>query len=85
MGLAVLPRAAAQVYAQALGLAVVSLHGLEAERRLLVAMRRRDQLSAEALALVSMIEAETQAARVPVPGDADVRSEAVSTRPVPRP
>jgi DNA-binding transcriptional LysR family regulator len=62
MGLAVLPRAAAQVYAHALGLAIVSLQGLEVERRLLVAMRRREQLSAEALALVRMIEAETRPA-----------------------
>ena len=56
LGLAILPHAAAEVYAQALGLGVVPLQGLEVERRLLVAMRRRSELSVEALELVKMIE-----------------------------
>ena len=56
IGLAILPRAAAQLYAQALGLAVVALQGLEVERRLLVAMRRRAELSREAAELVKLIE-----------------------------
>ena len=59
LGLAVLPHAAAQLYAQALGLRVVGLLGLEVERRLLVAMRRRGELSLEAAELVRMIEDES--------------------------
>jgi len=56
LGLAILPRAAAQLYADALGLAVVALQGLETERRLLIAMRSRGELSLEATELVRMIE-----------------------------
>jgi DNA-binding transcriptional LysR family regulator len=58
LGLAILPHAAAQLYAHALGLAMVTLQGLEVERRLLVAMRRRGELSREAAELVKMIEEE---------------------------
>ena len=61
LGLAILPRAAAALYAQALGLRVVTLHGLEVERRLLVAMRRRVSLSPAAAALVEMFERESGA------------------------
>lgn len=59
LGLAIVPHAAAQLYAQALGLAMVSLRGLEVERRLLLAMRRRAELSTEAAELVRMIEEES--------------------------
>lgn len=58
LGLAVLPRAAAELYAQSLHLAVVALTDADVERRLLLAMRQRSQLSPSALALVEMIEAE---------------------------
>ncbi|MBI5716648.1 MAG: LysR family transcriptional regulator [Burkholderiales bacterium] len=56
LGLAVLPRASAPLYARALELAVLTLQGLEVERRLLVAMRRRGDLSAEAAGLVRLLE-----------------------------
>lgn len=58
LGVAVLPRAAAELFAQALGLAVITLTGADVERRLLLAMRQRSQLSPAALALVEMVEAE---------------------------
>lgn len=58
LGLAILPQAAAGLYASALGLTVVELQGLEVKRRLLLAMRRRAELSAPASALVEMIEQE---------------------------
>lgn len=58
LGVAVLPRSAAQLYARALDLTLVSLSGAEVERRLLLAMRRRSALSAMALSFVEMIEAE---------------------------
>ena len=60
-GLAVLPRAAAPLYAQALGLAVVELSGLDVERRLLVAMQRREGLSEEAKGFVALIERASRA------------------------
>lgn len=60
MGLAILPHAAAQLYAQALGLRIVMLQGLEVERRLLVAMRRRGELSPQASELLRMIEEESR-------------------------
>ncbi len=56
LGLAILPHAAADLYAQALDLTVVDLQGLEVERRLLLAMRRRAELSPAATELVKMIE-----------------------------
>jgi DNA-binding transcriptional LysR family regulator len=62
LGLAILPKAAAALYADALGLAVVALEGVEVNRRLLLAMRHRSQLSSAALALVEMIEAEVEGA-----------------------
>jgi DNA-binding transcriptional LysR family regulator len=58
LGLAILPQAAAGLYAQALGLTIVALQGLEVQRRLLLAMRRRAELSPEAAELVRMIEEE---------------------------
>lgn len=58
LGIAVLPRSAAQLYAQALNLTLVALTGAEVERRLLLAMRRRSSLSAMALAFVELIEAQ---------------------------
>jgi DNA-binding transcriptional LysR family regulator len=58
LGVAILPRAAAALYAQALGLAQVGLAGIDMERVLLLAMRRRSELSAPAVALVEMIESE---------------------------
>jgi DNA-binding transcriptional LysR family regulator len=58
LGLAILPRAAADLYAQALGLRIVTLRGLEVKRSLLLVMRRRAELSPAAAALVEMIEQE---------------------------
>jgi DNA-binding transcriptional LysR family regulator len=58
LGLAILPQAAASLYAQSLGLVIVGLDGVAVERRLLLAMRHRAKLSAAALALVEMIEAD---------------------------
>jgi DNA-binding transcriptional LysR family regulator len=56
LGLAILPSAAAALYAQALGLAQVRLLGTVTERVLLLAMRRRAELSTAAAALVEMLE-----------------------------
>jgi DNA-binding transcriptional LysR family regulator len=61
LGVAILPRAAAQPYAQAFGLVIVPLEGMNVERRLLLAMRRRSELSPAAEALAAMIEAEMAA------------------------
>jgi DNA-binding transcriptional LysR family regulator len=58
LGLAILPRAAAVLYADALQLVQVGLQGVATERVLLLAMRRRRELSTAAAALVEMIEAE---------------------------
>lgn len=58
LGVAVLPQAAASLYAGSLGLVVVKMEGLETERRLLVAMRRRSELSPAALALAEMLKAD---------------------------
>lgn len=58
LGVAILPRAAAQPNAAAFGLAIVELVGMHVERRLLLAMRERPKLSAAAEALVAMIETE---------------------------
>lgn len=58
LGVAILPRAAAQPYAQAFGLVIVAIEGMNVERRLLLAMRRRSELSPAAEALAAMIEAE---------------------------
>ena len=56
LGLAILPRSASPLYAKALSLRIVNLRGLETERRLLVAMRRREGLSTQALALLRILE-----------------------------
>lgn len=58
LGLAVLPNAAAGLYARALGLRIVRLEGLEVRRTLLLAMRRRCDLSPAAAALTDMVEQE---------------------------
>jgi DNA-binding transcriptional LysR family regulator len=57
LGVAILPRAGASLYADALGLRVLALQGHNMRRRLLLAMRSRSSLSPAALALVGMIEA----------------------------
>jgi len=67
LGLAILPQAAGELYAAALGLRMVRLQGLEQKRRLLLAMRRRAELSAAAAALVELIEREGGAARFDPP------------------
>jgi DNA-binding transcriptional LysR family regulator len=64
LGLAILPQAAARLYSDALELAVVPLEGMEMERRLLLAMRQRAQLSQAALSLVEMIESEVASQRL---------------------
>lgn len=56
LGVAVMPRAAAELYAEALQLITVKLEGVAMERRLLLAMRQRSQLSRAAAALVDLIE-----------------------------
>ena len=57
LGLAILPRAGAALYADALKLRIVNLEGLDVRRRLVVAMRSRAALSPAARAFVAMIEA----------------------------
>ena len=57
LGLAILPRAGAALYADALKLRIVNLEGLDVRRRLVVAMRSRTALSPAAQAFVAMIEA----------------------------
>jgi DNA-binding transcriptional LysR family regulator len=56
LGLAILPRAGAALYADALALQIVALEGFDIRRRLLLAMRRRAALSPAALALVEIVE-----------------------------
>jgi DNA-binding transcriptional LysR family regulator len=56
LGLTVLPRASAPLYARALGLQIAAIDGLDMRRRLLMAMRSRTALSAAAQALVEMAE-----------------------------
>jgi DNA-binding transcriptional LysR family regulator len=71
LGLAVLPRAAATLYTQALDLVMLPLSGVQVERRLLLALRQRTALSPAALALVTMIEAELgSAGPAPLPPEA---------------
>jgi DNA-binding transcriptional LysR family regulator len=55
LGLAILPRAGASLYADALGLQVVNLQGLDVQRKLLLAMRDPAALSPAAQALVTMM------------------------------
>ena len=57
LGLAILPRAGAALYADALKLRIVNLEGLDVRRRLVVAMRSRAALSPAAQAFVEMVEA----------------------------
>ncbi len=61
LGLAILPRAGASLYADALGLQVVPLQGLDAQRQLLLAMRDPAALSPAAQALVAMMRARMAA------------------------
>jgi DNA-binding transcriptional LysR family regulator len=56
IGIAILPRAAARLYAHALGLVMIELTGIEMDRVLLVAMRRRAELSVAAGTLVDLME-----------------------------
>lgn len=56
LGLAVLPRTAATLYEKALDLSMVRIEGVDMQRRLLLAMRQRSQLSSAALALVDLVE-----------------------------
>ncbi len=65
LGLAILPRAGAALYADALGLQVVALQGLDAQRQLLLAMRDPAALSPAAQALVALLRA-----RITEPGSA---------------
>lgn len=56
LGVAVLPRAAAALYADALGLVCLGLAGADTRRRLLLVMRQRSGLSAAARALVQAVQ-----------------------------
>ena len=67
LGLAILPRAGAALYADALQLRIVTLEGLDVRRRLLLVMRGRAALSPAALAFVEMIEAHAAAALDGIP------------------
>lgn len=60
LGLTVLPRSGASLYADALGLKVMALNGLDVRRRLLLAMRSRTVLSPAAIALVESIESRVR-------------------------
>jgi DNA-binding transcriptional LysR family regulator len=60
LGLTVLPRAGASLYADALGLKVMTLQGFDVKRRLMLVMRSRAALSPAALALVESIEARVR-------------------------
>lgn len=60
LGVTVLPRTGASMYADALGLKVMALEGIDVQRRLLLAMRSRAALSPAALALVESIEARVR-------------------------
>jgi hypothetical protein len=73
------PHAAAGLYAQALSLSVVRLEGMPVKRRLLLACRRRAELSSAASALVAMIEAEAPLQHHPGGRDAGVGDEATAT------
>ena len=55
LGVAVLPRSAARLYAGALNLAMVGLKGAHVDRRLLLVMRRRAALSSAAAAFVDLV------------------------------
>lgn len=62
LGVAVLPSTAAAPHAQALGLTLLPLEGAWTRRRLLLAMRHRDTLSAPARAFVDLVEARAASA-----------------------
>lgn len=55
IGVALLPRAAAVLYSDALGLSMIEVAGTGMDRVLLLAMRRRADLSSAAAALVDML------------------------------
>ena len=61
IGVTILPRAATGLYTSALDLQIMELQGMDVERRLMLAMRKRDALSPAALALVELVEARIQA------------------------
>jgi DNA-binding transcriptional LysR family regulator len=63
LGLAILPRAGALLYADALKLQVVPLTGFDAQRKLLLAMRDPAVLSPAAQALVAMLRERMAASR----------------------
>lgn len=63
LGVAILPRAGAAPHMAAMGLRLVPLQAMQTQRRLLLALRDRDSLSAAARALVEMVE---QAAASPL-------------------
>lgn len=65
LGIAILPRAAAAPHAVALGLRLVPLEGPWVQRRLLLAMRDRQQLSAPARAFVDLAEQRAGTAAEP--------------------
>jgi DNA-binding transcriptional LysR family regulator len=58
LGVAILPRGGASLYAASLGLVLVPLEGVGGPRRLLLAMRRRDTLSPPAEAFVALAESD---------------------------
>jgi DNA-binding transcriptional LysR family regulator len=60
LGLTVLPRSGASMYAQALGLKVMELEGMDVKRRLVLAMRNRAALTPAALALVECVESRVR-------------------------
>jgi DNA-binding transcriptional LysR family regulator len=74
LGVAVLPRLAAELYVKALDLVMLRLEGAEVQRRLLLALRQRATLSPAALAFVAMVEADVlrEAGRAADDGPADV-------------
>ena len=63
LGVAILPRAGAAPHMAAMDLRLVPLQAMQTQRRLLLALRDRDSLSAAARALVEMVE---QAAASPL-------------------
>ena len=65
LGVAIMPRAGAAPHAVALGLRLRKLAGMRTERRLLLVMRDRAQLSEPALALVELVERKAAAMSVP--------------------
>lgn len=66
IGVAILPRTAALPHAPAMGLALSAIEGMWTARRLLLAMRAREQLSPPASAFVDLVEAQCHARARPV-------------------